>query len=217
MAIHDPDPIWWLIGAHAVSSVPKEPMTIRLFGALLCGAAMMLAAQTDLARAQSGAITGRVTNAQGGPEATGARKNARSDRNNRVQGNFIGTSRGLRQSPADFNADGRRRSNTTGKSSKSSTSDRIGGGSGSRTYFVGTANGGVWRRENNSIFDRWGSSRGRVTGVAVDPSDNRTAVRGKRQKMTDDSNPLPRDRAPNQRHNRSNRGNAQGNPMVHIR
>jgi hypothetical protein len=107
-----PRPICRLIGAHAVPSVPKEPMTIRLFGALLCGAAMMLAAQTDLAQAQSGAITGRVTNSQGGPEATGARKNAQSDRNNRVQGNFIGTSRGVLVSPYQTGGggEGRRRS-----------------------------------------------------------------------------------------------------------
>jgi hypothetical protein len=79
-------------------------MTIRLFGALLCGAAMMLAAQTDFAQAQPGAaatVTGRVTNAQGQPE-----------RNNRVQGNFIGTSRGVLVSPYQTGGggEGRRRS-----------------------------------------------------------------------------------------------------------
>jgi hypothetical protein len=77
-------------------------MKIRLFGALLCGAAMMLAAQTDLAQAQSNAtVTGRVTNAQGQPE-----------RNNRVQGNFIGTSRGVIVSPYQIGGshEGRRRS-----------------------------------------------------------------------------------------------------------
>ena len=109
-------------------------MTIRLFGALLCGAAMMLAAQTDLAQAQPGAatVTGRVTNAQGQPE-----------RNNRVQGNVIGTSRGVIVSPYQIGGshEGRRRSKgtqrllnndvgvgyarTTVKSSKSNTSDRV--------------------------------------------------------------------------------------------
>ena len=94
-------------------------------------------------------------------------------------------------------------------------------GGGSRTYFVGTANGGVWRRNKSSIFDRWGNSpRGRVTGIAVDPSDpsgNRAAVRGKRQKLSEDSNPLPRDRALNRGQKSSNDGYARGNPMVHFR
>jgi hypothetical protein len=31
---------------------PKEPMTIRLFGALLCGAALILATQVNLAQAE---------------------------------------------------------------------------------------------------------------------------------------------------------------------
>jgi hypothetical protein len=34
--------LWWLIGAHAVPSFPKDTMSIRLIGALLGGAAFML-------------------------------------------------------------------------------------------------------------------------------------------------------------------------------
>ena len=65
--------LWSLIGAHAVPSVPKESMKIRLFGALLCGGLLVLVATTN-SFAQSG-------------------------RNNTVQGNYIGTSRGVLVSP----------------------------------------------------------------------------------------------------------------------
>jgi hypothetical protein len=145
-------PLGWLIGAHAAPSVPKEKMKIRLFGALLCGGLLVLVASTT-SFAQSG-------------------------KNNTVHGNFIGTSRGAHQSPADFNQDGRRKSKATHtdigsvenarrfrlldnqsprpqdrkanrkKSSDPAIFDRWGrtqGGDPS-TYFVGTANGGVWRR-----------------------------------------------------------------------
>jgi hypothetical protein len=74
---------------------------------------------------------------------------------------------------------------------------------------------------SNSIFDRPGNSpRGRVTGVAVDPSDpsgNRTAVRGKRHKISEDNNPIPRDRMLNRGQKNLDDGFAQGNPMVHFR
>ena len=59
-------------------------MKIRLCGPLLCGGLLVLAAATN-SFAQSG-------------------------RYNTVQGNYIGTSRGIFVSPADTNGDGRRRS-----------------------------------------------------------------------------------------------------------
>ena len=72
-------------------------MTIRLFGALLCGALLVFAATTN-SFAQSG-------------------------RSNTVQGNYIGTSRGVIVSPYSIGGshEQRRRSNT---------SDRMGGGGG---------------------------------------------------------------------------------------
>src|SRR5215213_4713528 len=142
---------------------PRKTMTIRLFGALLCGAVCVA----------SFAVS--ATPAYAGDPIPG-----------------VDTKLGK-------NGGGQKARATTVMSSKSNTSDRTRGANDLRTSFVGTANGGVWRRDKNSIFDRWGNSpRGRLTGVAVDPSDssgNRTAVRGKRNKTFEDSNPLPRDRA----------------------
>lgn len=109
-------------------------MTIRLIGALLCGAAFLFSTPINLAQAQSATVTGRVTNTQG-----------QADRNNTVQGNFIGTStRGVIVSPYQTGGhewgEGRRRSKgtqrllnndvgvgyarTTAKSSKSNTGAR---------------------------------------------------------------------------------------------
>jgi hypothetical protein len=45
-------------------------MTIRLFGALLCGAALILATQTDLAQAQSRAVGGGERMGGGGGKGT---------------------------------------------------------------------------------------------------------------------------------------------------
>lgn len=69
-------------------------MNIRLFGALLCGGLLVLVAP--------------------------ANSFAQSGRNNTVQGNFIGTSRGLTVTHGDYNGDGRR----------ANASDRMGGGGG---------------------------------------------------------------------------------------
>ena len=128
------------VGAHAVPSVPKERMTIRLFGALLCSGLLVLVASTN-SFAQSG-------------------------RNNTVQGNYIGTSRGFHQSPTDYNADGRRRSNTSDR--------KYGGGfQGDNDSLrpqdrkANKAGSGIGKP---SIFDRWGRNdggSGRRTNVGV--------------------------------------------------
>jgi len=166
-------------------------MTIRLFGALLCGAALLLATPINLAQAQPGAaatVTGRVTNAQGQPE-----------RNNRVQGNFIGTSRGVIVSPYSIGGSHERRR-------RSNASDRMGGGGGkgvaTRKY------GGGFPGDNDSprpqdrkankaglgtgkpaIFDRWGRTEGggaRRTNVGPGyPHENTGDGRRSRGGLTD--------------------------------
>jgi hypothetical protein len=112
-------------------------MKIRLFGALLCGGLLVLAATTN-SFAQSG-------------------------RNNTVQGNSIGTSRGVIVSP--YQIGGHEERATTVKSSKSNTSDR--------RYGVGfqgdndsprpqdrKANKAGSGTGKAAIFDRWGRTRG---------------------------------------------------------
>jgi hypothetical protein len=81
-------------------------MKIRLFGALLCGAALMLATQTDLAQAEK---TRRI----GGPT-----------------GDSAGT--GIPDVVGSLKTKGPKKQATTVKSSKSNTSDRMGGGGGGK-------------------------------------------------------------------------------------
>jgi hypothetical protein len=133
-------------------------MTIRLLGALLCGGLLVLVAS--------------------------ATSFAQSGRNNTVQGNYSGTSRGILVSPYQTSGGGEGRR-------KSNTSDRMGGGSGkgaagrattvksSKSNTSDRMYGGGFQGDNNSprpqdrkaskrgsgtgkpaIFDRWGRTDG---------------------------------------------------------
>jgi hypothetical protein len=164
-----------LIGAYGAPSVPKEIMNIRLCGALLCGGLLVLAATTN-SFAQSG-------------------------RNNTVQGNYIGTSRGVIVSPYQTGGhgggEGRRRSNA---------SDRMGGGGGkgvaSRKYGGGSTGDNDSPRPQDrkankaglgtgkpAIFDRWGRTEGggaRRTNVGPGyPHENTGDGRRNRGGLTD--------------------------------
>jgi hypothetical protein len=154
-------------------------MKIRLYGALLCGAAFVFAMQDKPAQAQFGGV---VTMSNGDFESS------RSVGKKELKG--TGTAKTFR---------------TNGRLSAATV----------RGLRAEKPSG-----HSKSIFDRWGNSRGRVTGVAVDPSDpsrNRTAGRGERSRISDDNSPLPRDRAQFRSHTTSGDGFAQGNPMVHIK
>jgi len=148
-------------------------MTIRFTGALLCGGLLFFAATTN-SFAQAG-------------------------RNNTVQGNYIGTSRGFHQSPADFDADGRRRSSARGVDIGAFEGRAPGTGKGKnrRSGFHVSENESPRpqdRKANKAglgtakptIFDRWGRTDGggakRTNGSVGDPhettDDGRRTYRG---------------------------------------
>jgi len=97
-------------------------MTIRLFGALLCGAALILAAQTGLAyRAAAQSTMPGYTGGRGGGFHIGDNASPLpQDRRTNRAGSGIGKQ-------TIFDRWGRA---TTVKSSKSNSSDRMGGGGG---------------------------------------------------------------------------------------
>ena len=114
-------------------------MTIRLFGTLLCGGLLVLVAPTN-SFAQSG-------------------------RNNTVQGNFIGTSRGIFVTPADTTGDGRSRS----KAARTDGTVDIGAVENSRRQGFRIPDNQSPRPQDrkanrktssNPIFDRWGRTDG---------------------------------------------------------
>jgi hypothetical protein len=80
--------LWWLIGAYAVPSFPKETMSIRFIGALLGGAAFAFITATGALAEQrlsiQQALVGSPSKVQVAP--VGSLKSAKSNTSDRMGG-----------------------------------------------------------------------------------------------------------------------------------
>ena len=141
--ISDPDPICWLIGAHAVPSVPKEPMTIRLFQAR-CFAARsapprsLSAPRLHTRGSQSLALTQNSARTEAGSKARATTvKSSKSNTSDRKYGGGFQATRLPR--PQDRKANNRARKWET-----------------NHIHRWGRTDGGGARRANGSVGDPHG-------------------------------------------------------------
>ena len=131
-------------------------MTIRAFGALLCGAAFLLATQTNLAQAQSASRSG-VWDASSDAEKKNLPGTAAAKKKKKagivINLPWAKGDRIKKKSTQDS------KRATTVKSSKSNTSDRMGGGGGKGSAARAT----TVKSSKSNTSDRMGGGGGRKT------------------------------------------------------